>query len=130
MGDLEGKKFSKGMKLAIALDDTVEPASAFSKRLSKWWNGTMLQSLLSKSKGGEEMNVLIVTHGGVIGTLVRDLLGSRKIKAGSGVVVVECLNASVTVVELEYGSRTGSLVRYGDVAHLAKTTNDVTPCDL
>jgi probable phosphoglycerate mutase len=114
MGELEGKKISKGMSLA-----TTEPAASFSKRVSKWWNETILQSVLSKTKEGETINVLIVTHGGVIITLVQGLLGSRKLKPATGVVVMKCVNASVTVVELEYGSRKGVLTRYGDVAHLA-----------
>lgn len=121
MGDLEAKKFSKGMRLAFANDDTVEPASSFMQRLSKWWKETILQSAVSKTRqGGEEgVNVLIVTHGGVIGTLVRNMLGSRKIRAAAGVVVVKCKNASVTVIELDCGSgKEGVLTRYGDVAHL------------
>ena len=121
MGDLEAKTFSKGMRWVIAQDDTVEPASSFAQRLSKWWNETILQSVLSKARQEEEEeepNVLIVTHGGVIGTLVRNLLGSRKIRAAAGVVVVECKNASVTVIELHCGSGQGILTRYGDVAHL------------
>lgn len=54
----------------------------------------------------------------MISTLVRNLLGSRKIRAAAGVVVVECKNASVTVIELHCGSGKGILTRYGDVAHL------------
>lgn len=118
MGNLESKKFSKGMGLAIAVDDTVESATSFSKRLSKWWNSKILQSVFSTTKEGEEVNVLVVTHGGVIATLVQDLLGSRKIKPASGVIVMKCMNASVTVIELEHGIRKGVLTRYGDVAHL------------
>jgi len=118
MGDLEAKKFSKGMRLVMALDDSVESAPSFSKRLSEWWNKTILQSVLSKTKEGKVLNVLIVTHGGVIGTLVRDLLGSRKLKPATCVQVVQCMNSSITVIELEYGSRKGVLARYGDVAHL------------
>ena len=54
MGDLEAKTFSKGMRWVIAQDDTVEPASSFAQRLSKWWNETILQSVLSKARQEEE----------------------------------------------------------------------------
>jgi probable phosphoglycerate mutase len=119
MGDLEGKKLTKG--IMACNDDTVEPTSSFSKRLSKWWDEAILKGVLSKTKEGEDVNVLIVTHGGVIGTLVGDLLGSQKIEPATGVAVWACMNTSVTVVEMEYGGGKGVLARYGDVRHLQRT---------
>lgn len=124
MGDLQGKKLEgsrEALKLVIAADKTVEPSSSFTSRLETWWNQTILQSVLSRFKDDEEiLNVLVVTHGGVIATLIRNLLGSQKIKTADGVVVWRCINASVTVIEVDRSSRKGVLICYGDVAHLGQ----------
>lgn len=118
MGGFEGLKSGEGRAKGAATDSSVELSSAFSKRLLGWWNRTILQSTLAKPReDGEALNVLITTHGGVIGALILELVGSRKIKRSAGVEVSRCMNASVTVVELD-SNKKGLLVKYGDVAHL------------
>jgi len=110
MGGMEGNAGNnRGAKMAAATDSTVEKTAAFTKRVTSWWNQTIVTHT-----GG---NVLVATHGGVIITLVQQLLGSRKLKCAPGVVVWKCLNASVTVIEIT--NRKGVLVQYSGVDHLA-----------
>ena len=78
----------------------------------------------------EPVHILAVSHGGLIGTLVTNLLGSRKLREGEGVVVGRCFNASISVVELDARGR-GVLVSYADTTHidgeLVQDNADVQP---
>ncbi len=65
----------------------------------------------------EPVHILAVSHGGLIGTLVTNLLRSRKLRAGEGVVIWRCFNASISVVDL-YEDGKGVLVSYADTTHL------------
>ena len=65
----------------------------------------------------EPAHILAVSHGGLIGSLVKDLVGSRKLQAAEGVGVGMCFNASISVIEV-YGDRKGLLVSYADTTHL------------
>ncbi|KAI0723888.1 phosphoglycerate mutase-like protein [Cerioporus squamosus] len=65
----------------------------------------------------EPVHILAVSHGGLIGTLVVNLLGSRKLRAGEGVAIGRCFNASISVVDL-YENGKGVLVSYADTTHL------------
>jgi len=123
LGYLEGRTLRDFDKISESGNhtDTIELASSFSKRLTTWWNRKILQSVLSRSKDDEVANVLVVTHGGAIHTLVEELLGSRKIKAARGVADHKCMNASITIIEVERSSRRGHLLAFGDVQHLGKT---------
>ena len=124
LGYLEGKTLCNLHKTRISASgtDTIEPIASFSKRLATWWNRKIMQSVLSRSKDNDDevANVLVVTHGGAIHTLVEDLLGSRKIKAAKGVAHDKCMNGSITIIEVERSSRRGHLLAFGDVQHLGK----------
>ncbi|KAI0748488.1 phosphoglycerate mutase-like protein [Daedaleopsis nitida] len=65
----------------------------------------------------EPVHILVVSHGGLIGSLVTNLIGSRKVHQAEGVVISRCFNASISVVEL-YGDGRGVLVSYADTTHL------------
>ncbi|RPD66483.1 phosphoglycerate mutase-like protein [Lentinus tigrinus ALCF2SS1-7] len=65
----------------------------------------------------EPAHILAVSHGGLIGTLVTNLVGSRKLRAGEGVAIGRCFNASISVVDL-YEDGKGVLVSYADTTHL------------
>jgi len=119
MGNMEGKAGgTKGAKLALAHDKTIESAADFTHRVVGWWDQVVLGQALSRQKDSESaMGVLVATHGGVITTLVRALVGSKKVRCGAGVIIWKCMNASVTVVEV-YEDGEGELVRFSDVVHL------------
>ena len=100
----------------------LEPLADLSARCLKWWNecvarhaqrhGARARTDLGAPpslEGDEETalevdpelepeHILVVSHGGLIGTLVKGLLGSRKVCAAEGVVVGRCFNASISVV--------------------------------
>ena len=118
MGELEGKRAQKGVALVAKVDKNMETAVAFNLRAVSWWNNNILGSTISGGDSSEEpKNILVTTHGGFIVTLVRGLIGSKKARCGEGVVIWECLNTSVSVLEV-LEDRTAVVVQYGDVTHL------------
>ncbi|KAI0373013.1 phosphoglycerate mutase-like protein [Pilatotrama ljubarskyi] len=117
----------------------LEPIVDFLSRSVNWWNKTIskhtqrkvaelraLESTSSAQDGleaGERLSefepahILVVSHGGLIGTLVTNLIGSRKVRAAEGVVVGRCFNASISVIHIEEDGK-GVLVSYADTTHL------------
>ena len=120
MGDMEGKEGrTTGAKLALAHDKTIEASADFSHRVVGWWDRVILGQVLSRQKGLDVTGVLVGTHGGVITTLTRQLIGSRKVRCADGVIILRCMNASISVIEV-YEDGRGELVRFSDVDHLQK----------
>ncbi|KAH9852685.1 phosphoglycerate mutase-like protein [Lenzites betulinus] len=107
----------------------LEPLADLAARATKWWNETVGRVVQRKAaelaslQGSvahdafEPAHVLMVSHGGLIGTLVTNLVGSRRVRAAEGVVVGRCFNASISVVEVEEDGR-GVLLSYADTTHL------------
>ena len=65
----------------------------------------------------EPAHILAVSHGGLIGSLVKNLVGSRKLQAAEGVGVGMCFNASISVIDVDETGK-GVLVSYADTTHL------------
>ncbi|KAJ7461586.1 phosphoglycerate mutase-like protein [Mycena latifolia] len=119
-GDLQGKKIGAGQRHAVAdADETVERAEAFAGRAAGWWKKAILQRTLALPPRETAYSVLVTTHGGFIGALVRALIGSGKARCAPGVVVTTCRNTSVSIIEVD-SNRVGTIVQYGDVAHLSE----------
>ena len=117
MGELEGKRAQKGVALVAKVDQKLETTAAFSRRAVTWWNNNILGSTISGENLTEPRNILVTTHGGFIMTLVRGLIGSKKARCGEGIVIWNCLNTSVSVLEV-LEDKTAVVVQYGDVSHL------------
>ncbi|KAI0822745.1 histidine phosphatase superfamily [Trametes gibbosa] len=123
MGDWQGGS----MHDRGAPPPNLEPLADLAARAAKWWNetvGRLVQRKAVELAAGqcgtaefEPAHVLVVSHGGLIGTLVTNLVGSRRVRAAEGVVVGRCFNASISVVELDEDGR-GMLVSYADTTHL------------
>ncbi|KAJ7137825.1 histidine phosphatase superfamily [Mycena epipterygia] len=119
MGDLQGKKARAGLKH----DATVEPAEAFAARAAGWWRAAVLQRTLALPPREAPYNILMTSHGGLIGTLLRTLLGSGRARCAPGVVIAACRNSSVTIVEVERDGP-ATIVQFGDVTHLTQELED------
>ncbi|TBU65475.1 phosphoglycerate mutase-like protein [Dichomitus squalens] len=65
----------------------------------------------------EPVHILAVSHGGLIGSLITNLIGSRKLQAAEGVAVGWCFNASISVIDIDETGK-GVLVSYADTTHL------------
>lgn len=111
MGALEG---TTGQGLSAADAETVP---VFSKRATDWWKARIVGTVA----GEDAAEVLVTSHGGWIGALVRMLVGSRRAQLGDGVVLGHCGNASVTVVEVDRRGH-GVVVQFADTAHVAGDT--------
>jgi len=94
----------------------METKAHFACRAVTWWNRTILQPQSSLPAGRAPRHILVTTHGGFIGILLRTLIGSRKATCAEGVVIGKALNSSVTIIKIENGK--GTVLQYGDVSHL------------
>ncbi|KAJ7073971.1 histidine phosphatase superfamily [Mycena amicta] len=123
MGTLEGTKWldARSHDAKVAADPTVETTQSFSARTANWWTRAILQRTLALSprEDGQPYNVLVVSHGGAIGILVRGLVGSGRAVCAEGVKIISLKNVGVTVVEVE-AKKAAVVVKYGDVSHLDK----------
>ncbi|KAI9065381.1 phosphoglycerate mutase-like protein [Trametes sanguinea] len=135
MGDWQGELIAtRGNPPA-----NLEPINTFTSRSMKWWNDTIARhvqrrsALLNAGLGSrpvigvdgeqdgrefEPVHILVVSHGGLIGTLVTNLVGSRKVAVAEGVEIGRCFNASISVVDVEESGK-GVLVSYADTTHLS-----------
>jgi len=116
MGAMQGKMVTTrwGAKPA---DMTRESGAFFAARAESWWIKDILDGVAQLPRKTEPYHVLITTHGGFIGALIRNLVHGRKASCATGVVVERCLNASVTVVEVNE-AREGLITQWGSVSHL------------
>lgn len=72
---------------------------------------------LGHEKSQARRDVLIVSHAGLIGVLLQALCKGT-VSPGKGVRLTKCLNASITVIDIETASGKGKITRFSDVSHL------------
>jgi broad specificity phosphatase PhoE len=123
MGELEG------LHVDVRLGHTpggMEPIPSMRARAHAWWREAVIpwikaQDAAQLGNGHEtsqgRRDVLIVSHGGLIGILLQALCKDT-VQVGRGVRLTKCLNASITVIEVDAASGKGKITRYSDVAHL------------
>jgi len=122
MGELEGRY--AGVILGHAPRD-MEPISRMTARAYAWWGEAVVPWLKAQDAepgNGEETiegrrDVLIVSHGGFIGTLLQ-VLRKGTVRVEKGVRMTKCMNASITVIEVDSGSTKGKITRFSDISHL------------
>lgn len=115
MGNLQGQAISPNAITSGNL--SIETTELFAGRAVKWWNNSVLQYLSALPARDAPYEILVVSHGGWIGTLVRTLVNSRKLSVAEGIAIGKCLNVSVTRIEME-DNRNGTVTKYGDISHL------------
>lgn len=62
-------------------------------------------------------DVLIVSHGGLIGILLQALRRGT-VRFDNGVRLAKCVNGSITVIEVDPATASGKIVRCSDISHL------------
>lgn len=118
MGELEGKYV--GTKLSRAPKD-MEPISQMTARANAWWCEAVVPWIKAQNAGRGiaegPRDVLVVSHGGLIGVLLR-ALRKETVQLEKGVRLTGCMNASITVIEVDSVSARGRISRYSDISHL------------
>ena len=104
----------------------VEPISMMTERAYAWWGEAVMPWVKAQDTAGPgdasvegRRDVLIVSHGGLIGTLLQALRSETAMRVDKGVQLTKCMNASITTIVIDSRSTTGNLTRYSDVSHLA-----------
>ena len=117
LGALQGQPMSARWTMADPYG-TAESSEAVASRATGWWLRTIVGEV-GGGTGPAGETVLVVSHGGLIMTLVRGLLGLGLLRCAAGVEVRHCKNTAVSIVEVGDGAGTaGELVRFGDIGHL------------
>lgn len=131
MADFEGKAATKGMMQAIVQDAKVESKEQFAARAVKWWSESILP-LAKRAKAAkssptgdaaepETIEVLAVSHGGLITVLLHDLLASgAAVSSRYTLPLGKCFNTAIATLELHSASEPAVLFKYGDIRHLLK----------
>ena len=114
MGALEGKV--AGVKVQ-GDDKTMESGAFFAARAETWWMRYILDGTASFPRRDGPYHILVTTHGGFIGALMRTLLQRKKVRWGEGVVGQRCLNTSVTIIDVDKAGQ-GLIVQSCDITHL------------
>ena len=123
MGELEG------LCSGVVLDHVpkgVEPISNMTERANTWWGEAVISWIKAQYAAGQgtgqesaegRRDVLIVSHGGLIGILLH---GLRKgtIRVEKGARLTKCMNASITVIEIDSVTAKGKIIQYSDTSHL------------
>ena len=123
MGELEGR--SADAVLGHAPSD-VEPVSGMTARANSWWREAVVPWIKAhEASVGDgqrpaegRRDVLVVSHGGLIGVLLQALRRGT-VRVENGVRVTKCMNASITVIEVDPATARGKIVRCSDTSHLA-----------
>lgn len=103
----------------------MEPVSRMTARAYAWWREAVVPWIKTQDAepgDGQGMaegrrDVLIVSHGGLIGVLLKALC-KETVRADRGVRLTKCTNASISVIEVDSVSAKGKLTRCSDVSHL------------
>jgi len=122
MGELEGLHVDTRLDHA---PEGMEPISSMTARANAWWREAVMPWVrrqwdaaeLGHERSQGRRDVLIVSHGGLIGVLLQTLLkGTVRMEGGARLTMG--LNGSITVIEIESASGKGKIARFSDVSHL------------
>ncbi|KIY71066.1 phosphoglycerate mutase-like protein [Cylindrobasidium torrendii FP15055 ss-10] len=117
LGQLQGKTYAeKRAAVNINNDPTAEAGDVFLKRGLEWWD-----EMVTEAAQVGAANVLAVSHGGFISTLVKGLLRNGKVTsemADGGQNLWKCWNCSITSIDIDLETAAATLIKYGDTAHL------------
>ncbi|KAL0565850.1 hypothetical protein V5O48_016170 [Marasmius crinis-equi] len=135
LGKIEGSHHTQASKILSAFPGGIDPsAEAFEvlyKRLMSWWDTDILgltkrpvQSLdlpNHQNENEKQHHILIVSHGGFIGTVVKQLLDTGRISDSSSSPAMTqmkwSLNTSITTIDIDESGE-GTLVKYADIGHM------------
>jgi probable phosphoglycerate mutase len=126
MGDMQGQPVKSKNKWVMGRDNCVEPESStsFIDRMVSWWNKTILEGIASRPLSGDPYHILATTHGGVIGTMVRNLIQNGQVNCAQGVIIWFCGNTSITIIDVGQDGL-GIVTKYGDVSHVRKGEDEI-----
>ncbi|KAG8954460.1 hypothetical protein FRC04_011787 [Tulasnella sp. 424] len=120
LGDMEGKHGSLMRRGGVPAN--AESGPALVARCLAWWDSTIVAIARSEDIPSP-VNVLAVSHGAWIGTMIRSGLASRNYR-GRDKFGGPLFNSSVSLVRVDEGGRTGEIVTYGDISHLLLVKKD------
>lgn len=97
----------------------MEPAEKVVARVLQWWDDEVLTLIPTTSTPDTTINVLMVSHGALINTLLLTaLVKHRGYRCSAKVVLGTLYNTAVSIVDVTgRGTGEGDLVQYADISH-------------
>ena len=123
MGELQGKTPTTKLQVAT-VNKTMESGAFFAARAETWWMKDILDGAALLPLRSDPYHILVISHGGFIGTLMRSLLHGRRVSCAPGVVVQRCLNTSVTIVDIDH-TGLGVIMQWADTSHLSDSASEI-----
>jgi len=118
MGTLEGAVYNHKKSLEEVEKELGESGQDFVVRAVRWWQESVLVRVQEMPARDLPYEILTVTHGGFIASLVRGLMQSQLMEAPGGLTSKwVCLNVSITTVAIRRDGKS-VLEKYGDISHL------------
>ncbi|KAG8908528.1 hypothetical protein FRB99_005888 [Tulasnella sp. 403] len=125
LGDMEGAP--PGSRWNREVPKNAEPSVAFLTRCVQWWNSAIVPFAKipsSKLPGVEMLNILVVSHGAYIGTLIRSGLVSLGYDGRAVCKGKRLWNTSISIVMIEDGGKAGEIHYYAEIPHLLEPAAD------
>lgn len=117
LGDWQGHAVAE----RTTIPANAEQASDFAARAITWWDEIIVPYATHPlpEDRTDPWNILVVSHGGFIGTIVTNLIGRGRMRCADGVIIGRCWNGSLTEIELGEDEK-ATVVRYADISHLTE----------
>ncbi|KAL0565849.1 hypothetical protein V5O48_016169 [Marasmius crinis-equi] len=138
LGSLEGKHHAQKSKMLSkfprGIDPSAEAVEVMQERTMNWWDTDVLgltkrpvpsldlPNHLNEKEKEKQHHVLVVSHGGFIGSVVRRLIGTGRV-SGARPQDWKCFNTSITTIDVDESGR-GTLVKYADIGHMLKAVRE------
>ncbi|KAK0496832.1 phosphoglycerate mutase-like protein [Armillaria luteobubalina] len=118
LGTLQGQTHAQKRAFGdINSDPTAEKSDAFVKRSLSWWDNSIRHHLETLPDRATPYHILVVSHGGFISTLIKNLVAKKRIAKAVNGDDWRCYNCSVSVIDIRKDGK-AELVQYSDISHL------------
>ncbi|KAG7448246.1 phosphoglycerate mutase-like protein [Guyanagaster necrorhizus] len=121
LGSLQGQTHARKRAFgSINSDPTAEKADAFVTRSLSWWENSVRRHIETLPERAMPYHILVVSHGGFISTLIKNLLAKKRIAKVVSVDDWRCYNCSVSIIDIRKDGK-AELVQYSDISHLGNS---------
>ncbi|KAK0463578.1 phosphoglycerate mutase-like protein [Desarmillaria tabescens] len=120
LGRLQGQTQAQKRAFGdINSDPTAESSDAFITRSLSWWDDSIRHHLETLPDRATPYRILVVSHGGFISTLIKNLLAKKCIAKAVNVNDWRCYNCSVSIIDIRKDK--AEIVQYSDISHLGSS---------
>lgn len=117
MGEVQGMPLQEALEVyGVNFRNLGEQKEPFLERVTEVWNNA-----IKTSQTEDHTNILLCTHGGVIGAFINHLHDENLYALGKGLTVEDLrvpFNTSISVIDIDKESGKGIIQKFGNTEHL------------